>query len=179
MLKLHIERIGDVAVIQCAGTIVQSDATLKLRDAVRQQRDARVILLDLSDVDSLGSSGLGMLLFLERWAGERGVQFQIFDPPDRVLQSLERARSTVPVENAGMVEVLSQLGWYEHGLTSEVGYDHGMTRDLWLADLLKRRCTIGRLALRFAKALPLRVPAARRDSLKCPRGGHFSLSPAC
>jgi anti-anti-sigma factor len=125
MLKLHIERIGDVAVIQCAGRIVQSDATFKLRDTVRQQRDARIILLDLSDVESLGGSGLGMLLLLERWTSERGIQFKIIGPPDRVRQSLERARSTVAVETAGMVEVLSLLGWYDHGMTSEVGTTMG------------------------------------------------------
>src|ERR1017187_3243125 len=125
MLKLHIERIGDVAVIQCAGRIVQRDATFKLRDTVRQQRDARVILLDLSDVESLGGSGLGMLLLLERWTSERGIQFKIIGPPDRVRQSLERARSTVAVETAGMVEVLSLLGWYDHGMTSEVGTTMG------------------------------------------------------
>jgi anti-anti-sigma factor len=125
MLKLHIERIGDMAVIHCEGRIVQSDATFKLRDTVRQQRDARVILLDLSDVESLGGSGLGMLLFLERWSSERGIQFKIVDPPDRIRQSLERARSTVAAETAGMVEVLSLLGWYDHGVTSEVGTTMG------------------------------------------------------
>jgi anti-anti-sigma factor len=125
MLKLHIERIGDVAVIQCEGRIVQSDATIKLRDTVRQQRDARVIMLDLSDVESLGGSGLGMLLFLERWTSERGIQFKIVDPPDRVRQSLERARSAVAVETAGMVEVLSLLGWYDQAMTSEVGTNLG------------------------------------------------------
>jgi len=125
MLKLHIERIGDMAVIHCEGRIVQSDATFKLRDTVRQQRDARVILLDLSDVESLGGSGLGMLLFLERWTSERGIQFKIVDPPDRIRQSLERARSTVAVETAGMVEVLSLLGWYDHGVTAEVGTTMG------------------------------------------------------
>ena len=119
MLRLRVERIGDVAVIQCEGRIVQSDATFKLRDTVRQQRDARIIVLDLSDVESLGSSGLGMLLFLQRWTSERGIQFKVVDPPDRVRQSLDRTRSTVAVEIAGMVEVLSLLGWYDNGITPE------------------------------------------------------------
>jgi hypothetical protein len=35
MLKLHIERIGDMAVIHCEGRIVQSDATFKLRESGR------------------------------------------------------------------------------------------------------------------------------------------------
>ncbi len=68
MLKVNIERIGDVAVIHCEGRVVQSAAAVRLRDAVTQQKDARVILLDLSDVQSLESAGLGMLVFLQRWA---------------------------------------------------------------------------------------------------------------
>jgi hypothetical protein len=37
MLKVTIERIGDVAVIHCEGRVVQSAAAFRLRDAVTQQ----------------------------------------------------------------------------------------------------------------------------------------------
>ena len=65
MLNVHIEKIGDVAVVQCEGRIVRSDAAFKLRDAITQQIDARVILLDLSDVETLGGGGLGILAAME------------------------------------------------------------------------------------------------------------------
>ena len=41
MLKINIENIGDLAVIECEGRIVQRDAAFKLRAAVTSQRDAK------------------------------------------------------------------------------------------------------------------------------------------
>ena len=111
MFKVSIERIGDVAVIHCEGRVVHSEAAFRLRDAVTQQRDARVILLDLSDLQSVESGGLGMLVFLQRWTRDRGIQLKVFDPPDYLLQRLERVRFASELEIAGMREVLSLLGW--------------------------------------------------------------------
>jgi anti-anti-sigma factor len=111
MLKVNIEKIGNVAVVHCEGRVVQSPAAVKLRDAVTQQKDARIILLDLSDVQSLESGGLGMLVFLQRWASDNCIQFKVFDPPAFVRQRLERVRSASELEIAGMSEVLALLGW--------------------------------------------------------------------
>jgi len=111
MLKVNIEKVGNVAVIHCEGRVVQSAAAFKLRDAVTQQKDSHAILLDLSDVQSLESGGLGMLVFLQRWASDHGIQFKVFDPPPFVRQRLERVRSASELEIAGMSEVLSLLGW--------------------------------------------------------------------
>jgi anti-anti-sigma regulatory factor len=91
--------------------VVQSPACFKLRDAVTQQKDAQIILLDLSEVQSLESGGLGMLVFLQRWANDNGIQFKVFDPPVFVRQRLERVRSASELEIAGMGEVLALLGW--------------------------------------------------------------------
>jgi anti-anti-sigma factor len=111
MFKVTIEKIGDVAVIHCEGRVVQSTAAFKLRDAVTQQRNARVILLDLSDLQSLESGGLGMLVFLQRWTRDRGIQLKVFDPPAYLQQRLERIHFATELEIAGMREVLSLLGW--------------------------------------------------------------------
>jgi len=111
MLKVNIENIGDVAVIHCEGRVVQSAAALRLRDAVTQQRNARVVLLDLSDVQALEGRGLGMLVFLQRWTSEHGIQFKVFDPPAFVRQRLEQVRSASELEIAGTSEVLALLGW--------------------------------------------------------------------
>jgi anti-anti-sigma regulatory factor len=111
MLKVSIENIGDVAVIHCEGRVVQSAAAFRLREAVTQQRNARVVLLDLSDVQALEGGGLGMLVFLQRWTSEHGIQFKVFDPPALVRQRLEQVRSASELEIAGMSEVLALLGW--------------------------------------------------------------------
>jgi anti-anti-sigma factor len=112
MLRIQAERFGDVAVIHCEGRIVQDEAAFRLRDAVRHERNSRAILLDLSDIDSLEGGGLGMLLSLQKWTHDRGIEFRVFDPPARVRRSLERFRNTVAVEIAGMAEVLTLLDRY-------------------------------------------------------------------
>jgi anti-anti-sigma regulatory factor len=111
MLKVSIENIGDVAVIHCEGRVVQSAAAYRLRDAVTHQRNARVVLLDLSDVQAVEGGGLGMLVFLQRWTSEHGIQFKVFDPPAFVRQRLEQVRSASELEIAGTSEVLALLGW--------------------------------------------------------------------
>jgi anti-anti-sigma factor len=111
MLRVNTEKIGNVVVVHCEGRVVQSPAAFKLRDAVTQQKDAQIILLDLSDVQSLESGGLGMLVFLQRWASDNGIQFKVFEPPAFVRQRLERVRSASELEIAGMSEVLALLGW--------------------------------------------------------------------
>ena len=111
MLNLTVEKIGKVAVLHCEGRIVRRDAAFRLRDAVTQQRRASVVLLDLSGVKALEGGGLGMLLFLQMWTRDQGIQFKLFDPPASVRQSLERTRSAAAFEIAGMGEVLSLLGW--------------------------------------------------------------------
>ena len=112
MLTLSAWRIGRVAVIHCAGRIVRSDAAFRLRDAVAQQREALVVLLDLSGVQALDGGGLGMLIFLQMWTHDRGIQLKVFDPVAGVRRSLERTRSAAAaVEIAATDEVLSLLGW--------------------------------------------------------------------
>ena len=110
MLALNVWRIGKVAIIRCEGRIVRSDAAFRLRDAVAQQKGSRVVLLDLSGVQALDGGGLGMLIFLQLWTHDRGIQLKVFDPAAGVRRSLERTRSTtVAVEIAGLGEVLSLL----------------------------------------------------------------------
>jgi len=109
MLRIQAERFGDVAVIYCEGRIVQDQAAFRLRDAVRRESNARVIVVDLSDIESLEGGGLGMLLSLQTWTDERGITFRVYDPPARVRQSLERFAKTMPVKIAGMVEMIALL----------------------------------------------------------------------
>ena len=56
MFGVHQEKIGDVSVIICTGRMAGCDAALELGDEVRRHGDARVVLLDLSEV---GVSGCG------------------------------------------------------------------------------------------------------------------------
>jgi hypothetical protein len=42
MFGVHVEKIGDVAVILCEGRMIGSDAAFRLRDEVGRQRDSNV-----------------------------------------------------------------------------------------------------------------------------------------
>ena len=112
MLALNVWRIGKVAVIQCDGRIVRSDAAFRLRDVVARQSGSRVVLLNFSGVQALDGGGLGMLIFLQVWTRERGIQLKVFDPAPGARRSLERTRSAAAaIEIAAMGEVLSLLSW--------------------------------------------------------------------
>lgn len=111
MFSLKVERISSLAVIHCRGRMVRSGAAFQLRDAVTRQRDARVVLLDLSEVAALEGGGLGMLLYLRIWAQDRGIQFKAMRPSHAVRQALESSRATAAIEIASTEALLSILGW--------------------------------------------------------------------
>jgi anti-anti-sigma factor len=90
-MSLHIEKeqCGDVAVVRCAGKMVRSEALCLLRDAVTGLSQARVIVLDLSEVSMLGARGLGMLVFLHNWACGNGIHLRLVNPSKLVRDMLE------------------------------------------------------------------------------------------
>jgi anti-anti-sigma regulatory factor len=94
MLKLNIDNIGEVAVVECEGRIVQSDAAFKLREVVTLQSDARTVVLDLSQVDAIEGGGLGMLIFLQRWAQDHDIRFKLFNPCRSVRERLKKVHSS-------------------------------------------------------------------------------------
>jgi anti-anti-sigma regulatory factor len=78
MLAIRTESLGDLAVVECKGRITKSDTVFKLRDFVQSQAPARIIALDLSEVEAISGGGLGMLAFLERWARKQGIRLKLF-----------------------------------------------------------------------------------------------------
>jgi anti-anti-sigma regulatory factor len=110
MLSLHSDRVEDVAVVECNGRIVRSDSAFALRDMVMSQKDARTIVLDLSGVSAVEGGGLGMLMFLERWAYDHDIRFKLFNPKRSVRERLELANSVPEFEIATPDEILALLG---------------------------------------------------------------------
>lgn len=91
MFNIHVEVIGDIAVVQCEGRIVQSDAAYRLRDEILSQRNARVVVVELSEVDSIEGGGLGMLAFLQRWAHDHNIKLKLFNPSSSVQDRLDHS----------------------------------------------------------------------------------------
>lgn len=93
MLSVNVEKIGELAVVECEGRLVKSEAASKLREAVTMQTDARIVVVELSEVQAIEDRDLGMLVFLRRWARDRNIRFMLFDPSKCVRKRLQHARS--------------------------------------------------------------------------------------
>ena len=93
MLRIYVENIVDVAIVECEGSIVRSEEAFKLFKGVTSQAGARVILLDLSEVRVVEGGGVGILLFLRCWTQERHIGLKLFNPRNFVRYSLEAANA--------------------------------------------------------------------------------------
>ncbi|HZQ22778.1 MAG TPA: STAS domain-containing protein [Terriglobales bacterium] len=109
-LLLDVQHTGDVAVVNCAGRIVRGDATCALKEAVLSQRDSRVIVLDLSEVEMIDGGGLGALVFLRRWTKDKGVQLKLVNPSNLIRELLERTRLTQIFDISSVDDALTILG---------------------------------------------------------------------
>jgi anti-anti-sigma regulatory factor len=93
MLNITVANIGELAVVGCEGRIVQRESAYKLREAVTSQTDARIVVIELSEVRAIGGGGLGVLVLLQRWAREHNIRFLLFHPSKSVQNKLKRSRS--------------------------------------------------------------------------------------
>jgi len=109
MLAIHVENLSDLTVVECKGRIVRSDAVFKLRDVVLAQAAARIIALDLSEVEAIGGGGLGMLMFLQRWAHSHDIELKLFSPSRTVLDGLESIRAIPTFEIPTLHEMMDIL----------------------------------------------------------------------
>jgi anti-anti-sigma regulatory factor len=109
MLSVHIENIGEMAIIECEGRIVRSEAAFRLREAVSSQEDAGIIVLDLSEVTAVEGGGLGMLVFLQQWAQDHDVRLKLFNPRQSVRDRLEHVNSMREFDIATLDEMMALL----------------------------------------------------------------------
>ena len=89
MPNVHVDNVGEMAIIECAGRFVRSEAAFKLRDAVTPQTDARVVVLDLTELHAIGGGALGMLVLLQRWARDHHIPLKLFNPSTPVMDKLK------------------------------------------------------------------------------------------
>jgi anti-anti-sigma regulatory factor len=109
MLNITVENIGELAIVECEGRIVQNESAHKLREAVTSQSGARIVVLELSEVSAFGNGGFGMLVFLQRWAREHDIRFLLFDPSKSVRSRLEGAKSIAKFYIPSFQEMMALL----------------------------------------------------------------------
>ena len=111
MLNVTVANIGELAVVGCEGRIVERESASKLREAVTSQADARIVVLELSEVHAIGGGGLGMLVFLQRWAREHNIRFLLFHPSKSVQSRLKSARSIAEFYISSSAEMRALLAY--------------------------------------------------------------------
>jgi anti-anti-sigma factor len=92
MLTITVDRNGMLSVVRCRGRIVRGQEVHTLRTAVVAEKQSRIIVLDLTDVQSLDAGGLNTLVSLHTWAGGRGIELKLANPSPFVYQMLKRTR---------------------------------------------------------------------------------------
>ena len=109
MLNVNLDNVGDVAIVECEGSIIDGEDALQLRDAVTGRAANRAIVIDLSKVSVTGKQGLSMVLFLQSWARHRGIRLKFFNPCPSVRRDLEHAISPCELEFVSLAEVVVLL----------------------------------------------------------------------
>ncbi|HUK25795.1 MAG TPA: STAS domain-containing protein [Terriglobales bacterium] len=113
MFNVSVENVGELAIVECQGRLVQSEAAFHFRDVVTSQAEARTVVVDLSEVTALEGWGLGMLMFLQRWAQDHDVRFKLFNPSLSLLNRLQKINSMSEFEIASLDEMMALLGRHE------------------------------------------------------------------
>jgi anti-anti-sigma factor len=108
--KMEVESGADVVVVRCAGRLVRGEPICELKRAVTSNPEARIVLLDLSDVEIMDGGGLGTLVMLRRWTWENGIQLKLVSPSHLVRELLDRTHLAPLFDISNVGDVLAILG---------------------------------------------------------------------
>jgi anti-anti-sigma factor len=108
MLTVKSERAGDVVVIKCAGRIVRGHEAA-LRNAVLEEKLARVVVVDLSDVESVDAGGLNLLVYLHRWTESNRAHLKLVNPRPFVREMLTRTHLNCVFDISSFHDALAVL----------------------------------------------------------------------
>ena len=121
MLTVRSERADDVVVVKCAGRIVRGQEAA-LRNAVLQEKFARVVVLDLSDVESIDAGGLNLFVYLHRWTESNRTHLKLVNPRPFVRQMLTRTHLNCVFDISTFDDALEVLCCHEQRPTAAAAY---------------------------------------------------------
>ena len=113
MLAVRTERAGDVVIIKCTGRLVSGQENV-LRNAVLAEKLTRIIVLDLTEVDSLDAGGLNLLVSLHRWTQNNRVYLKLVNPRPFVHEMLTRTHLDCVFDISSFSDALAVLGGCQH-----------------------------------------------------------------
>ena len=91
MLRVHAQKLGDIAFLGLRGGVVAGD-TARLRSKVESLAGVNTIVLDFARVNRIDAGGLGVLLELREQTKARKVEFKLMNVTRLVKQVLEITR---------------------------------------------------------------------------------------
>ena len=86
------------------------EAAFKLRDAVTAQVGARTVVVKLTEVNAIEGGGLGVLVFLQKWAHDHNIRLKLFNPSKFVRRRLELVRALSNFDIPTLDEMMALLG---------------------------------------------------------------------
>src|SRR5262245_34785613 len=78
MLKVRVQKSGEVAVLHLQGRIVNGQTGV-LRSAIFSLLETSVVVLDFAKVTRVDAHGLGVLLDLRQQLQKKGIEFRIIN----------------------------------------------------------------------------------------------------
>ena len=108
MLRVMVQKLGDVTVFRCVGRLVIGDENTILRNAVLSDRGASTVILDLAQVGDIDAGGLGMLMNLRELTRPIGIEFKLINVTKRVQQILELANLDQVLDTCTVEEMFYQ-----------------------------------------------------------------------
>ncbi len=105
-MTLAIDEKNGVAVIRLGGRVMYESDTKSFREKLEQEVEGgkRWIVLDLSMVKAMSSTGLGILIAAHRYIAEKGGTFKLAQISEKVRSILEITRLNTVFEVFDSVE---------------------------------------------------------------------------
>lgn len=90
-MQIHTRRAGDVVILDLKGNLVRGVGDELLREAVDRllAERSRKVLINLSDVSFVDSSGIGELVASKKVADQLGTTLKLMQLPERVKHTLK------------------------------------------------------------------------------------------
>lgn len=104
-LELTTRRVGDLTIIECAGSLLLGPEAEALRNAVRGiLPNSPTILVDLAGVTMMDSAGIGTLVGLSYSARNAGARLILVRPTARIRALFQLTRLDATLEFEDMPE---------------------------------------------------------------------------
>ncbi len=90
-MKIDTRTVGDIHILDCSGKITLGEGTMAIRNTVREvlKNGGKKIVLNLSDVNYIDSSGIGELVSTFTTVTNQGGQLKLLNLTKKIQELLQ------------------------------------------------------------------------------------------